>query len=319
MVSLKRGWFPRLIWGGVGILVALVVAVIVLPTPFIRMTGCSGDLDHVEVFGSKVLIAEKLASTNTQLQREKVTIFDAASGQVVAGPFVHRMEGWAGLLGDLYCLGGSSLMCAPLATGDPVVTRETLDGKSPLLKGHWPDDPSRYWSSPPDKLIVASSDGRFWALDRQLALSATTERDSPRASSSGSTARGANGVEFVGEGREHLKALTTGALSANSWLEPEFLVDRTTGQVVQTPGGWLMSSIERRTEEATFGNSVSSVNQQGVEAWRTALGDGVSPTEATVVGDVVVFSTVGDRVTVQALELATGKPRWSHRYNFWPW
>ena len=38
-----------------------------------------------------------------------------------------------------------------------------------------------------------------------------------------------------------------------------------------------------------------------------------------LIGDVVVFATGGDTVKVIALELATGKERWSHWYNFWPW
>ena len=290
----------------------------VFPVPFVRLAGCTGNLNGLAVKGKQLVVADRVFMSGKRRdiwQVEKVTIRDAATGDRVAGPWVHDQRGWVGLLGELYCVSGESLECASLKDGTIAASRATLEAKDSRLAGHWLNDPDAYRPSRAgDRVIFRTDDGRIWQLTQDLALSETSEGALEKAR--GAAAEGEAEVvprpQFVGKGRERFQ-LGTGEPSQQSWLEPKFL----TGRIGRSPPGWLISSAERRVYGAPEGLAISFVNEQGVEVWKTPIGDHYHFTETHLIGEVAVVRSSGDHSTLRALDLATGKQLWSKSFNLW--
>src|SRR4051812_41509835 len=87
--------------------VLMMILIGVFPVTFVRLAGCTGDLDGVELHGRQLIVGEHVFMSGKRshvFDVQKVTVQDPATGDVVAGPWVHPMRGWVGTMGEMYCV-----------------------------------------------------------------------------------------------------------------------------------------------------------------------------------------------------------------------
>jgi hypothetical protein len=276
------------------------------PEHFTQTFGIDGKLERAKRIGGKLVLLEDVSrksSKGPSYRASRIRVVDAKTGAMVAGPWGVPKQKWLGFAGELLLSENAKtgVEGRSLATGEVVLTMAELEALSPEIAGHLKPESAQF-SLERGRLGFRTDQGRQFLVDPVgLRLAETGPPEvRPRPLTAAPPWRTVQGDR---------KSLTGGEPSL---LLPQWLTDAETQEPFASGGVFLARHYDRIGASGGEGLMVSAIRLGGTEAWKhTPALPGVG--EVFAAGDdlVLIVETHGGDWGIEALELSTGKVRWS--------